>query len=86
MADRARIARELKDLGKDWETSGVKAEPIDGDIMRYRAFIRGPPDSPYAGGLFELSIELTKMYPFEPPKCKFVTQVWHPNVSSVTGV
>jgi ubiquitin-conjugating enzyme (huntingtin interacting protein 2) len=24
-------------------------------------------------------------YPFEPPKCKFVTKVWHPNVSSQTG-
>lgn len=24
-------------------------------------------------------------YPFEPPKMKFITKVWHPNVSSVTG-
>jgi ubiquitin-conjugating enzyme (huntingtin interacting protein 2) len=24
-------------------------------------------------------------YPFNPPKVKFLTKIWHPNISSVTG-
>ena len=29
---------------------------------------------------------LSASYPFEPPKVKFRTKVWHPNISSQTGV
>jgi len=50
------------------------------------AFISGPGDTPYEGGKFELEIKLPENYPFDPPDIKFVTSVWHPNISSVTGV
>jgi ubiquitin-conjugating enzyme (huntingtin interacting protein 2) len=42
-------------------------------------------DTPYAGGLFRIFCEVPSDYPFAPPKMKFVTRVWHPNVSSQTG-
>ena len=32
-----------------------------------------------------VNIEIPDAYPFEPPKMKFDTKVWHPNVSSQTG-
>uniref|UniRef100_S4PHK9 Ubiquitin conjugating enzyme 4 n=3 Tax=Pararge aegeria TaxID=116150 RepID=S4PHK9_9NEOP len=47
--------------------------------------IAGPPDTPYEGGTFQLEIKVPETYPFNPPKIRFVTKIWHPNVSSVTG-
>ena len=45
----------------------------------------GPPDTPYAGGIFHLDIKIPETYPFNPPKMRFLTKIWHPNISSVTG-
>ena len=32
-----------------------------------------------------MDILIPQEYPFEPPKMKFITKIWHPNVSSQTG-
>jgi len=42
--------------------------------------LAGPRDSPYRGGVFRLSVEVPPSYPMGPPKIKFVTRVFHPNV------
>lgn len=28
---------------------------------------------------------MPETYPFNPPKVRFLTKIWHPNISSVTG-
>ena len=47
--------------------------------------MRGPPDTPYEGGQYKLEIKIPDTYPFNPPKVRFITKIWHPNISSVTG-
>ncbi len=47
--------------------------------------IDGPQDTVYQGGVWRVDIVIPANYPFEPPKMKFITHLWHPNVSSQTG-
>lgn len=84
-AANGRIMKELKECAKK-DTSGVFAAPIaEGDIRHLKGTVNGPEGSPYEGGVFEVDITIPRQYPFEPPKMKFITKVWHPNVSSQTG-
>ncbi|XP_020607963.1 ubiquitin-conjugating enzyme E2 K-like, partial [Orbicella faveolata] len=39
----------------------------------------------FPGGSYKLDIVIPETYPFNPPKVNFVTKIWHPNISSVTG-
>ena len=32
-----------------------------------------------------MDIQIPQDYPFKPPKMKFDTKIWHPNISSQTG-
>ncbi|XP_065828881.1 ubiquitin-conjugating enzyme E2 K-like [Oscarella lobularis] len=83
----ARVKREFKDVVKSEEaiTNQFKLELIDDSFVRLRGEIAGPPETPYEGGRFELGITIPETYPFNPPRVHFVTKIWHPNISSVTG-
>lgn len=39
----------------------------------------------FLGGRYQLEIKIPETYPFNPPKVRFITKIWHPNISSVTG-
>lgn len=42
---------------------------------------------PYSGGTFIMEVDLrdSKDYPTDPPKCRYLTKIWHPNVHEETG-
>eukprot|EP00096_Caligus_rogercresseyi_P014090 TRINITY_DN6621_c0_g1_i1.p1 TRINITY_DN6621_c0_g1~~TRINITY_DN6621_c0_g1_i1.p1 ORF type:complete len:201 (-),score=63.90 TRINITY_DN6621_c0_g1_i1:411-1013(-) len=82
-----RIQREFREVVKSEEVtqSGVHLSLVNDDLTNLSGTILGPPDTPYEGGTYKLEISIPESYPFTPPKVRFVTKIWHPNISSVTG-
>ncbi|XP_026283440.1 ubiquitin-conjugating enzyme E2-22 kDa [Frankliniella occidentalis] len=82
-----RIKREFKEVIKSEEVAkcAIKVELVSDSYTELKGEIAGPPDTPYEGGNFVLEIKVPETYPFNPPKVRFLTKIWHPNISSVTG-
>ena len=57
----------------------------DDSLVQLTAALLGPPDTPYSGAIFLLSLCLPPDYPFKPPLVKFLTPVVHPNINLASG-
>lgn len=79
---KARITRELTQLNTD-PPPGIAAYPEScRDMSMIRAEITGADDSPFENGVFHVAIQITPRYPFEPPRCRFITPIYHPNIDA----
>lgn len=80
-----RIAKELEECRQDVQ-SGVSLQLVsENDLTHLTGFFNGPPGTPYENGVFKIDINIPNEYPFKPPVMKFLTKIYHPNISSVTG-
>jgi ubiquitin-protein ligase len=76
---RLRLEKDLQDL-KDNPSEYFSAAPSPKNLYLWRGFVRGPVGSPWEGGIFKLTMEFAKDYPYSPPIVKFTTRVFHPNI------
>ena len=88
MGDNSRIMKELKELQEGAKASKdkvVEAATVDNNLRHWKGKIFGPDDTSYTGGTFYIDIVIPQEYPFKPPVMRFITKIWHPNISSANG-
>lgn len=62
---------------------GISAWVVDeANILNMEASIEGPEGSPFGEGSYRLSVQVPERYPLEPPRVRFVTPIYHPNIDS----
>ena len=82
MADK-RLMKEFKMMNT--QDTEIKVRLINNDLRHWKAVITGPEKTIYDSGHFQIDIKIPQQYPYVPPKMKFDTKIWHPNISSQTG-
>uniref|UniRef100_A0A5B7AYC9 E2 ubiquitin-conjugating enzyme n=1 Tax=Davidia involucrata TaxID=16924 RepID=A0A5B7AYC9_DAVIN len=60
--------------------SGISAFPEEDNIFCWKGTITGSKDTVFEGTEYKLSFSFPNDYPFKPPKVKFETGCFHPNV------
>lgn len=80
-----RLRKELQVLHKSGIDTDIILEVENDNLLKWKAYIKGPIETPYEGGVFELDIKCTNDYPLIPPNIKFITKIFHPNVHFRSG-
>ncbi|XP_046379201.1 ubiquitin-conjugating enzyme E2 G1-like [Haliotis cracherodii] len=80
------LRKQLAELNRN-AVEGFSAGLIDdNDIYKWEVVIYGPPDTVFEGGFFKAHLLFPKEYPHRPPKMKFVSEIWHPNIDKEGNV
>ena len=78
-----------KRLGKELERLKTQREAgidvlVSNDNSRYIIVrLTGPKDSPYENGQFYIEFFFPDEYPSSPPKTRFLTKIFHPNIDKI---
>jgi len=76
-----RMQKELAMLERS-PPPGVSAWLCEDNISNLNAVIQGPEGTPYENGIFKLELNIPDRYPNDPPKVRFITKVYHPNIDN----
>ena len=79
-AAKRKILSDIRTFNKDAAGLGVLLQPCPDNMMMSEAIIFGPDDTEWESGVFRLQMEFSEQYPGEPPKVRFLTTMFHPNI------
>lgn len=83
---RQRLLKEYKETAKHKSVeTGITLIPNETNLFSWRAMLKGPKDTAYEDGVFELVINVPEQYPLVPPNVRYRTTIFHPNVHFKTG-
>eukprot|EP00929_Paragymnodinium_shiwhaense_P109992 TRINITY_DN76657_c0_g1_i1.p2 TRINITY_DN76657_c0_g1~~TRINITY_DN76657_c0_g1_i1.p2 ORF type:complete len:152 (-),score=28.88 TRINITY_DN76657_c0_g1_i1:158-613(-) len=77
-----RIEKETQKLSQE-PPPGVNAVPDKDNYRYFHISMLGPEGTPYEGGTYQLELFLPEGYPMEPPKVRFLTKIYHPNIDKL---
>ncbi|XP_054753910.1 ubiquitin-conjugating enzyme E2 G2-like [Lytechinus pictus] len=75
-----RLMAEYKQLTVN-PPEGIIAGPVDEkNFFEWEALITGPEGTCFEGGVFQTELKFPNDYPLNPPKMRFKTEMFHPNI------
>lgn len=77
-----RITKEFAEVSQDPPEGFTVSLPPNDSIHTWHVTLRPPAPSAYHPGVFGLVLSLPADYPFKAPVVKFVTRIYHPNVTN----
>jgi ubiquitin-conjugating enzyme E2 N len=72
----SRILKEISTLSTEGFDPILRNDSCHSIIVK----MKGPTNSPFAGGIFTLQIDIPSDYPSAAPKMTFLTVICHPNI------
>ena len=77
--------RIIKELGRLKKTPppGMSFDINDLNMRHLKVALQGPDGTPYEGGIFKLELYLGDDYPMAPPKVRYITKIYHPNIDKI---
>ncbi|KAF8351444.1 ubiquitin-conjugating enzyme/RWD-like protein [Amanita rubescens] len=81
MAGKRRIETDvMKMLMSDYEVNLV-----NDSMQEFHVRFFGPEETPFAGGVWKIHVELPDQYPFKSPSIGFMNKIFHPNIDELSG-
>ncbi|KAI9013099.1 ubiquitin-conjugating enzyme E2 8 [Gaertneriomyces semiglobifer] len=70
----------MKLLMSDYEVTLV-----NDNMQEFYVRFHGPKDTPFAGGVWKIHVELPDQYPYKSPSIGFMNKIFHPNIDELSG-
>lgn len=77
-----RLSKELEKIRSQKEP-GIDIKVSKNNDRYILMRLEGPKDTPYAGGYFYIEFFFPDEYPACPPKARFLTKIYHPNIDKI---
>mmetsp|Transcript_19281 Transcript_19281/g.58157 ORF Transcript_19281/g.58157 Transcript_19281/m.58157 type:complete len:155 (+) Transcript_19281:104-568(+) len=75
-----RLMSDLKTM-KQNPPEGVSASPMsDENLYVWGGTVFGPDDTAWEGGIYSMRLTFTEQYPDKPPRVRFTSEMFHPNI------
>ncbi|EAU84800.2 ubiquitin-conjugating enzyme [Coprinopsis cinerea okayama7 len=65
--------------------SDFEVNLVNDNMQEFCVRFYGPPETPFAGGVWKIHVELPDQYPFKSPSIGFMNKIFHPNIDELSG-
>jgi len=70
----------MKMLMSDYEVTLV-----NDNMQEFYVRFKGPAETPFAGGVWKVHVEIPDQYPYKSPSIGFINRIFHPNIDELSG-